>query len=87
MLNDRSSDISRDDTLDIGRDLTVTAGRRITLRVGASSIAMDGQSISIQSPNVEIRASQEFTSQAGLNSEHQAGVTMDIKGALVKINT
>ncbi|WAP69791.1 type VI secretion system Vgr family protein [Jiella pelagia] len=87
VLNDRSSDISRDDTLDIGRDLTVTAGRRITLRVGASSIAMDGQSITIQSPNVEIRASQEFTSQAGLNSEHQAGVTMDIKGALVKINT
>ncbi|MCE7028378.1 type VI secretion system Vgr family protein [Jiella avicenniae] len=87
VLNDRKSGISRDDTHDVGRDLTVTAGRRITLRVGASSIVMDGQSITIRSPNVEIKAGQELTTDAGLNAAHRAGVTMDIKGGLVKINT
>lgn len=87
VLNDRTTGIGHDDTLTVGRDLTVTAGRRITLKVGASSIVIDAGSITIQSPNVEIRASQEFTSRASMNSEHSAGVLMDIKGALVKINT
>ncbi|MBP0615943.1 type VI secretion system Vgr family protein [Jiella mangrovi] len=87
VLNDRETSIGRDDTLDIGRDLTVTAGRQITLRVGASSIVIDGQSITIQSPNVAIKASQDFSSDAGMTSEHKAGVVMDIRGNLVKINT
>ncbi|MBO0905123.1 type VI secretion system Vgr family protein [Jiella sonneratiae] len=87
VLNDRTVSIGRDDGLTVGRDLTVTAGRRITLRVGASSIVIDAGSVTIQSPSVAIRAAQEFTSQAGMTSEHAAGVTMDIKGALVKINT
>ncbi|MCQ0989518.1 type VI secretion system Vgr family protein [Jiella marina] len=87
VLNDRKTAIDHDDTLDVGNELTVTAGKKITLRVGASTIVMDGTSIAIQSPNVEIKASQEFSSKAGLTSEHKAGMLMDIKGAMVKINT
>jgi len=85
--NDRSTTIGNDDTLDVGRDLYIEAGRKITLKVGASSIVIDSNSIEIKSPNVEIIAGMNYKSSAGIASEHTAGAIMNIKGALVKINT
>lgn len=85
--NNRSTDVNNNDTLNVGKVLYVEAGEKITLKVGASSIVMDGSSITIKSPNIEIKAGQNYKSSAGITSEHKAGALMDIKGSLVKINT
>jgi type VI secretion system secreted protein VgrG len=85
--NDRTTKIGKNDTLDVGKELTVTAGTKITLKVGASTITMDASSITLQSPTIEVKAAQTFKSGAGMTSEHKAGALMDIKGALVKINS
>ncbi|SUZ32329.1 Actin cross-linking toxin VgrG1 [Roseibaca ekhonensis] len=83
----RDSQISGHDTLDVGRELTITAAEKITLKVGMSSIVMDGSSITLKSPTVEVKAGMEFKSEAGMMSQHKAGAVYDIKGAVVKINT
>lgn len=85
--NDRKTTIGNDDTLDVGNELTVTAGTKITLKVGQSTITMDASSITLQSPTIEVKATQAFKSSAGMTSEHKAGALMDIKGAMVKINS
>lgn len=85
--NTRSSTIGAHDTLDVGRTLTITAGEKITLKVGMSTIEMDGASIKLKSPTIEVSATMEFKSDAGMMSQHKAGAIFDIKGALVKINT
>ena len=85
--NNRDATIGSDDTLDVGQTLTVTAGSKITLKVGMSSITMDASSITLKAPTVEIKAMQQFTSSSGAISEHKAAALMDIKGALVKINS
>ena len=83
----REAEIGKHDTLDIGETLTISAGTKITLKVGMSSITMDSSSITLKSPTVEVKAMQQFKSSAGAMSEHKAGALMDIKGALVKINS
>jgi len=85
--NNRDATIGNNDTLDVGQTLTVTAGSKITLKVGMSSITMDASSITLKAPTVEIKAMQQFTSSSGAISEHKAAALMDIKGALVKINS
>jgi len=84
---DRESTVGSDDTLDVGQELTVTAGSKITLKVGMSSITMDSSTITLKAPTVEVKAMQEFKSNSGITSEHKAGAVMDIKSALVKINS
>lgn len=84
---DRTTAIGKKDALDVGQTLTITAGQKITLQVGMSKIEMDGSSITLQSPNIELKASMQFKSTAGITSEHKAGAIFDIKGALVKINS
>lgn len=85
--NDRATTIGNDDTLDVGSELTVTAGRKITLKVGMSTITIDASSITLKSPTIEVKATQSFKSTAGMTSEHKAAALMDIKGAMVKINS
>ena len=85
--NDRATTIGNDDTLDVGSELTVTAGRKITLKVGMSTITIDSSSITLKSPTIEVKATQSFKSTAGMTSEHKAAALMDIKGAMVKINS
>nr|WP_321455749.1 type VI secretion system tip protein TssI/VgrG [uncultured Cohaesibacter sp.] len=83
----RATTVGNNDDLTVGNEITVIAGKKITLKVGASSIVMDTSSITITSPTVEVRAKQEFVSKAGMISRHKAGAEMDIKGAIVKINS
>ena len=83
----RDTAIGKNDTLDVGQTLEITAGQKIVLKVGMSKIEMDGNSITLQSPTIEIKATMEFKSTAGIKSEHKAGGMFDIKGALVKINS
>lgn len=85
--NDRDTTIGHDDTLTVDNEIMIEAGKKITLKVGASTIVMDGMSITLKSPNVKIDAGQQFQSKAGITSEHKAGALMDIKGAIVKINS
>ncbi|MDD7972862.1 type VI secretion system Vgr family protein [Roseinatronobacter alkalisoli] len=84
---DRTTEIGMNDTLDVGQTLQITAGQKITLQVGMSKIEMDGSSITLQSPTIELKATMQFKSTAGITSEHKAGAMFDIKGALVKINS
>lgn len=83
----RKTEIGQTDKLDVGQTLTITAGQKITLQVGMSKIEMDTSSITLQAPTIEVKATMEFKSSAGLSSEHKAGALFDIKGALVKINS
>ncbi len=83
----RTTAIGSSDTLDVGSTLAISAGSKITLSVGASTIEMTSTSIKISSPKVEVSATQEFKSSAGMMSKHTAGAMMDIKGTLVKINS
>lgn len=85
--DDRKTSIGTNDTLDVGQTLEITAGQKIILKVGASKIEMDSNSITLQSPTIEIKASMQLKSTAGMTSEHKAGALFDIKGALVKINS
>ncbi len=84
---DRTTEIGKTDTLEIGETLEITAGQKITLKVGSSTLTMTPNKITLESPTIEIKASMEFKSGAGMLSEHKAGAIFDIKGALVKINT
>jgi type VI secretion system secreted protein VgrG len=86
VASNRATSVGSSDELDVGDKLTVKAGSKIKLEVGMSSIEMDSTSITLKAPTVEVKATQEFKSSAGLASEHKAGATMVIKGALVKIN-
>ncbi|MFN4100674.1 MAG: type VI secretion system Vgr family protein [Pararhodobacter sp.] len=83
----RAGTIGKDDTLEVGQTLTVTAGTSITFKVGMSSIVMTNDTITLKAPTVEVKAGQTFTSSAGIDSKHNAGLTFDIKGAMVKINS
>ena len=85
--SNRDAAVGSNDTLDVGQELTVTAGSKITLKVGMSTITMDATSITLKAMTVEVKAMQEFKSSSGIISEHSAGAMMDIKGALVKINS
>lgn len=84
---DRDTQIGKNDTLEVGQTLEITAGQKIVLKVGMSKIEMDASSITLHSPTVEVKASMQFKSNAGMASEHKAGAMFDIKGALVKINS
>lgn len=83
----RKSEIDANDTLLVGKELFIDAKTKITLKCGGSTIVMDPSSIEIKSTNIEIKAGAQYKSSAGMTSEHKAGALMDIKGALVKINS
>ena len=83
----RETEIGETDTLDVGDTLKITAGNEIVLKVGMCSITMTTDRITLKAPTVEIKAMQQFSSTAGMNSEHKAGMMFDIKGAMVKINS
>jgi type VI secretion system secreted protein VgrG len=84
--NDRKVDIRSNDELQVGKTLLIEAKESITLKVGQSTITMDGMSIKIESPNVDINAKMAFSSSAGTMSQHKASATFIINGALVTIN-
>jgi type VI secretion system secreted protein VgrG len=86
VANNRATSVGSSDELDVGDKLTIKAGSKIKLEVGMSLIEMDSTSITLKAPTVEVKATQEFKSSSGITSEHKAGATMVIKGALVKIN-
>jgi type VI secretion system secreted protein VgrG len=83
----QKTEIGKTDTLDVGQTLTIKAGQKITLQVGMSKIEMDSSTITLQAPTIEVKASMQFKSTAGMTSEHKAGAMFDIKGAMVKINS
>ncbi len=85
--NNRDTQIGNNDSLEVGQTLSIKAGQKITLEVGMSKIVMDGSSITLQSPTIEVKASMQFKSTAGITSEHKAAAIFDIKGGLVKINS
>ena len=60
---------------------------KITIKVGMSTLTMEPDKITLESPTIEVKASMEFKSEAGMMSEHKAGAIFDIKAALVKINS
>lgn len=83
----RNTAIAENDSLLVGEKLSITAGSEIVLKVGMCSITMTTDKITLKAPTVEIKAMQQFSSTAGMTSEHKAGLTFDIKGAMVKINS
>lgn len=84
--HDRKTKIGNDDTLRVDNELLIDAGMKITIKVGQSSIVMDGMSIKIESPTVDIKAKMAFTSKSDLLSKHEAAATFIIKGGIVLIN-
>lgn len=81
----RTTKVTKADKLSV-QSLEVTAKSSIELKVGASSIKMDGQSITIKSPTVTVKGTQEVVTDAGMMATHKAGGIMTVKGSLVKIN-
>lgn len=84
--NDRTTHIAHDDKKVVDHDINVRAGHKITFVVGASTIVMEEQSITITSPTVTIEAGQKFVSNAGIKSEHSAGGLMQLQATMIKIN-
>jgi type VI secretion system secreted protein VgrG len=82
---DRTTRIGQNDTLNVGEVLHIEAGMKIEITVGASTITLTPEKITIQSLEIEINA-PHLTSTAVL-SEHSAGAVMDIKGTVIKINS
>lgn len=83
----RTTNVGTSDTLDVGSKLAVEAGQSIELKVGMSSITIGPDKITLKSPTVEVKAMMTFSTSAGMESKHSAGVMVDIKGGLVKINS
>ena len=85
--NDRDASVGANDSLAVGKVLSVEAGQKLELKVGMSSIVLDAQSITLKSPQISVKAMTELTTSAGMSSQHSAGVSFDIKGGVVKINS
>lgn len=83
--HDRETTIGNNDTLDVTNVLKIDAGVKIEMTVGASKITMTPSKITIEALSIEVSAQSYKTS--ALTSEHSAAALMDIKGAIVKINT
>jgi type VI secretion system secreted protein VgrG len=81
----RKTEIGQDDTLNVGQVLKIDAGTRVEITVGSSKITMTPDKISLESLQIEVKAT-DFKTDAVM-STHSAGGVMDIKGALVKINS
>ena len=84
----RTTTIGKDDTLTVGKNLKVTAGDTIVLIVGAASLTMkkDG-TIKLKGKDITIEGSGVIRTKAQIRSVHTSAGDMDIKGAMVKINT
>jgi type VI secretion system secreted protein VgrG len=83
--HDRETTIGNNDTLTVGQVLKIDAGSKIEIICGGSKITMTPDKIAIQSLQIDIQAT-DLKSNA-VTSTHSAGALMDIKGALVKINS
>ncbi|WP_126979356.1 type VI secretion system Vgr family protein [Frigidibacter oleivorans] len=83
----RTSTIAHDDTLNVGQVLTIEAGQKIVLKVGTSSIEIDGTSITVKAMNVKVEAQAQLKTAGGITAEHSGGAFLDVKAAMVKINS
>ena len=83
--SNRTTNVDSNDTLDVGDTLKITATNKVEITVGSSKITMEPDKITIESINVEIKAMDLKTTT--VTSEHLASGIMDIKGAMVKINS
>ncbi|MBC7140038.1 MAG: type VI secretion system tip protein VgrG [Defluviimonas sp.] len=83
----RESKIDRSDKLNVGTTLEIEAGSKIVLKVGGSSIEMDGLSIKLTATSISVDAKADLKTGGGMMAEHKAGAMMDIKAAMVKINS
>jgi type VI secretion system secreted protein VgrG len=87
--NNRRTTIGNSDTLEVGTSLTIKAGSKVTIEVGGpggSKITITPVSITMESLEIRAKATARFSTTTVL-SEHSAAALMDIKGALVKINS
>jgi len=84
--NDRKTRIDHDDKLDVGNELYIEAGSKITLVVGSSKITMDGMSITIESKNIEAKATLQLVTHSDLTAKHEGGVDLAITAPMVRIN-
>jgi type VI secretion system secreted protein VgrG len=84
--NNRSTSIGANDTLSVGDTLKITAGKKVEITVGSSKITMTPEKITIESIKIEVSAVANLKTTAVI-SEHLAAGVMDIKGAIVKINS
>jgi type VI secretion system secreted protein VgrG len=64
---------------------TITAAQSIELTVGGSSIKMDPQSITIQSPTIKIQADATLDAKGGITTVKADG-PLTLKGAVTMIN-
>jgi type VI secretion system secreted protein VgrG len=69
--------IGADQTVDVEQNIAVTAGKSIELKVGASTIKIDGSSITIKSMNIKVD---------GTITQVNGSATLTLQGGLVKIN-
>jgi type VI secretion system secreted protein VgrG len=69
----------------VSKEITVEAGQKITLKVGASTIVMDGQSITLKSPQITAKADATFTATSP-KSEVKGDAVLILQGGIVKIN-
>ena len=84
--NNRSTSIGANDTLSVGDTLKITAGKKVEITVGSSKITMTPEKITIEWIKIEVSAVANLKTTAVI-SEHLAAGVMDIKGAIVKINS
>lgn len=69
----------------IGNELSITAGSKITLKVGASSLTMDGGSITLQSPQIKINGSATVAILSAKTDVTGSGM-VKVVGGVVMIN-
>ncbi len=83
----RTTEIGKIDKLTVGDKLEISAENEVVITVGSSMIKMTKNKIEIQSPTVEITATQTLKTAATMRSVHSAGAEYSIQGTMVKINS
>lgn len=82
---DRSTGVGRNDTLLVGQVLEIEAGQSLTIRCQNSMITIEPNSITIQSPNIEIQGTASFKVNSP-DARINGGATLVLNGGRTDIN-
>lgn len=83
--NDSKKKVGNDEEIEIGNVLKIKAGAKIELTVAQSKIVMDPMGITIQAPNITIKADMKLDA-TGTLSKLEGTATLTLKGGIVFIN-
>ena len=82
----RTTSVTGSDASSSTQDMTFESNTKIELKVGGSTITMDQTSIKLSAMSIDVAASADLKTSAGMTADHKAGAMMTIKAMTVKIN-